>query len=85
MKIKKSDLYFYEMLRDFLHKYLVVQRNFTEATVKNYTDSLISTGSICGNRKASRLIRLDSTASARKWYTISAYGCGTVSQKRSTQ
>lgn len=40
MKIKKSDLYFYEMLRDFLHKYLVVQRNFTEATVKNYTDSL---------------------------------------------
>ena len=40
MKIKKSDLYFYEMLRDFLHRYLVVQRNFTEATVKNYTDSL---------------------------------------------
>ena len=40
MKIKKSELYFYELLRDFLHKYLVVQRKFTEATVKNYTDSL---------------------------------------------
>ena len=75
MKIKKSDLYFYEMLRDFLHKYLVVQRNFTEATVKNYTDSL----------DQYRQYLLDSTASARKWYTISAYGCGTVSQKRSTQ
>lgn len=40
MKIKKSELYFYELLRDYLHKYLVVQRNFTAATVKNYTDSL---------------------------------------------
>ena len=40
MKIKKSELYFYELLRDFLHKYLIVQRKFTEATVKNYTDSL---------------------------------------------
>lgn len=40
MKIKKSDLYFYEMLRDFLNKYLVVQRNFSPATVKTYTDSL---------------------------------------------
>ena len=40
MKIKKSELYFYELLRDFLHKYLIIQRKFTEATVKNYTDSL---------------------------------------------
>ena len=40
MKIKKSELYFYEMLRDFLHKYLIIQRKFTAATVKNYTDSL---------------------------------------------
>ena len=40
MGIKKSELYFYEMLRDFLNKYLVTQRNFTAATVKNYTDSL---------------------------------------------
>ena len=40
MKIKKSELYFYEMLRDFLHKYMVVQRKFSAATVKNYTDSL---------------------------------------------
>ena len=41
MKIKKSELYFYELLRDFLHKYLIIQRKFTEATVKNYTDSLV--------------------------------------------
>ena len=40
MKIKKSELYFYEMLRDFLYKYLVIQRKFSAATVKNYTDSL---------------------------------------------
>ena len=40
MRIKKSDLYFYEMLRDFLYKYLVIQRGFSPATVKNYTDSL---------------------------------------------
>ncbi len=40
MKIKKSELYFYELLRDFLYKYLIVQRRFTPATVKNYTDSL---------------------------------------------
>ena len=32
MKIKKSELYFYELLRDFLHKYLIIQRKFTEAT-----------------------------------------------------
>ena len=40
MRIKKSELYFYEMLRDFLHQYLVIQRNFSPATVKNYTVSL---------------------------------------------
>ena len=40
MRIKKSELYFYEMLRDFLYKYLVIQRKFSAATVKNYTDSL---------------------------------------------
>lgn len=40
MKIKKSEFYFYELLRDFLHKYLVVQRQFTETTVKNHTDWL---------------------------------------------
>lgn len=40
MKLKKIDLYFYEMLRDYLHKYLAVQRKFSAATVKNYTDSL---------------------------------------------
>lgn len=40
MKIKKSELYFYELLRNFLYKYLVVQRKFTDATVKNYTDSI---------------------------------------------
>ena len=40
MRIKKADLYFYEMLRDFLHKYLVAQRKFSPATVKNYTVSL---------------------------------------------
>lgn len=40
MKIKKSKLYFYELLRDFLYKYLIVQCKFTEAAVKNYTNSL---------------------------------------------
>ena len=40
MRIKKSELYFYEMLRDFLYKYLAIQRNFSPATVKNYTVSL---------------------------------------------
>lgn len=40
MKVKRSELYFYEMLRDFLYKYLVVQRKFSPATVTNYTESL---------------------------------------------
>lgn len=40
MKDKGSELYFYELLRDFLYKYLVIQRKFSPATVKNYTDSL---------------------------------------------
>lgn len=40
MRIKKSELYFYEMLRDFLYKYLVIQRRVSPATVKNYTDSI---------------------------------------------
>lgn len=40
MKIKSSGLYFYEMLRDFLHKYLVVRRKFSNATVNNYRISL---------------------------------------------
>lgn len=40
MRIKRSELYFYEMLRDFLHKYLAIQRKFSPATVKNYTVSL---------------------------------------------
>ncbi len=40
MKVKKSELYFYEMLRDFLYKYLVVQRKYSAATVNNYTVSL---------------------------------------------
>lgn len=40
MRVKKEELHFYELLRDFLYKYLVVQRNYSEATVKSYTDSL---------------------------------------------
>lgn len=40
MKIKRSELHFYELLRDYLYKYLVVQRKFSAATVKNYTDSM---------------------------------------------
>lgn len=40
MKINKSELYFYELLRDFLYKHLAVQRKSSPATVKNYKDSL---------------------------------------------
>lgn len=40
MKVKQSELYFYEKLRDYLHVYLAVQRKFTDATIKNYKDSL---------------------------------------------
>ena len=40
MRIKKSELYFYELLRDFLHKYLSVQRKYSESTIKNYKDSI---------------------------------------------
>lgn len=52
MKIKKSELYFYEMLRDFLFKYLVTQRKFSPATVKNYTDSLDQYRRYLRNQKA---------------------------------
>ena len=70
MKIKKSELYFYELLRDFLHKYLIIQRKFTEATVKNYTDSLDQ----YRHRKKSRLIKLGFTALQKKWFMTSASG-----------
>ena len=40
MRSKKDDLRFYELLRDFLHKYLVVQRNFSDTTVCDYKESL---------------------------------------------
>lgn len=40
MKIGEAELYFYKLLRDFLHKNLVVQRRCSPITVKNYTDSL---------------------------------------------
>lgn len=40
MRIKKADIRFYELLRDFLYKYLVVQRNFPETTLNNYKESL---------------------------------------------
>lgn len=40
MKINRSEMYFYEMLRDYLQKYLITQRKFSVATVKNYKDSL---------------------------------------------
>ncbi|HCS75083.1 MAG TPA: integrase, partial [Clostridiales bacterium] len=40
MRIRKQDLHFYELLRDFLHKYLEEQRKFPVTTIKNYADSL---------------------------------------------
>ena len=40
MKNNKSELYFYELLRDFLYKYLVIQRKFSNATVQTYKTSL---------------------------------------------
>lgn len=40
MRINQSELYFYKLLRDFLNKYLVTQRQYSKATVKNYKDSI---------------------------------------------
>lgn len=40
MRIKKDDLHFYELLRDFLYKYLAEQRKFPATTIKNYKDSI---------------------------------------------
>ena len=68
MKIKKSELYFYELLRDFLHKYLIIQRKFTEATVKNYTDSLDQYRQYLRSQKEIRLIKLGFTALQKKWF-----------------
>jgi len=59
MKIKKSELYFYEMLRDFLYKYLVVQRKFSQATVKNYTDSLNQYRKYLRNQKGISFDKVD--------------------------
>ena len=74
MKIKKSELYFYELLRDFLHKYLIIQRKFTEATVKNYTDSLDQYRQYLRSQKEIPLIKLDFTALQKKWFMTSASG-----------
>ena len=74
MKIKKSELYFYELLRDFLHKYLIIQRKFTEATVKTIQTRWINTVNTCAHRKKSRLIKLGFTALQKKWFMTSASG-----------
>lgn len=66
MKIKKADLYFYELLRDFLYKYLVVQRKFTKATVKYYTDSINQYRQYLRGQKGSPSIKSAFTVSQRR-------------------
>lgn len=38
--MKKNEMYFYQMLRDFLADYLVTRRNFSDKTVRSYRQSL---------------------------------------------
>lgn len=40
MRINQSELHFYKLLRDFLNRYLVTQRQYSKATIKNYKDSI---------------------------------------------
>lgn len=38
--MKNNEIYFYQMLRDFLADYLVTRRNFSDKTVRSYRQSL---------------------------------------------
>lgn len=40
MRIKTEDLHFYELLRDFFHKYLEGQRKYPATTIRNYKNSI---------------------------------------------
>lgn len=75
MKIKKSELYFYELLRDFLHKYL---RSYSGSSrrqrLKTIQTRWINTVNTCAHRKKSRLIKLGFTALQKKWFMTSASG-----------
>jgi site-specific recombinase XerD len=38
--MKKNEMYFYQLLRDFLNDYLITRRNFSDKTVRAYRQSL---------------------------------------------
>lgn len=38
--IKKNELFFYQLLRDYLNDYLIIRRNFSEQTLRTYRQSL---------------------------------------------
>ncbi len=38
--MKKNEMYFYQLLRDFLTDYLIIKRNFSDKTVKAYRQTL---------------------------------------------
>jgi len=38
--MKKNEMYFYQLLRDFLHDYLISKRNFSEKTARAYRQTL---------------------------------------------
>lgn len=38
--MKKNEMYFYQLLRDFLNGYLIKRRNFSDKTVRSYRQTL---------------------------------------------
>lgn len=74
MKIKKAELYFYELLRDFLHKYIVVQRKLSIATIKNYKDSINQYRKYLRDQKGIPFEKVDFRYFVKITFMIIAYG-----------
>jgi site-specific recombinase XerD len=64
--MKKSELYFYQLLRDFLADYLPKKRNFSNLTVRSYRQTLNLLRKYCLEEKGIPFEKMDFSCFARK-------------------
>jgi site-specific recombinase XerD len=68
--MKKNELVFYRLLRDFLNDYLITRRNFSGKTVRAYRQTFILLRNYCHEEKGIRFDRMDFSCFSRS----SVYG-----------
>lgn len=64
--MKKSELYFYQLLRDFLVDYLINKRNFSKQTVRSYRQTLNLLRKYCLVKKGIPFEKMDFSCFARE-------------------